>query len=222
MDGYCSQGAAILKDGLKQTLSCPAPVLVAADPGILAAAPPDMAASGFADLAAKQCSGLDWILADRLGTDAIDALSWRMVFDGLEDRLSLAAQVGQGDPDAISSLFEGLAATGFALHTSANPGRPRVPGIQFSHVLEMEGWEHNGRLPSHGFKVGIGSLASLRMFTALLEYLEEPGNWPEKTHRADEEKWIEARLDDYPSPECEERDGRRLYPDRAPSPRLWT
>ena len=223
MDGYCSQGAAVLKDGLKQTLPCPAPVLVAADPGILAAAPPDMAASGYADLAAKQCSGLDWILADRLGADEndeIDALTWRMVFEGLDDRLSRAAAVGQGDPEAISSLFEGLAATGFALQYYGASRPASGTEHQFSHVLEMEGWEHEGSLPSHGFKVGIGSLASLRMYAALLEYLEEPGKWPEGARPADEAVWIEARLRNYPTPEEEERECRRLYPDQGALPSI--
>ena len=39
MDGYTSFGAAITKDGYKQTLSCPAPRAVLADLDVLTAAP---------------------------------------------------------------------------------------------------------------------------------------------------------------------------------------
>jgi glycerol-1-phosphate dehydrogenase [NAD(P)+] len=38
---------------------------------------------------------------------------------------------------------------------------------QFSHLWDMEGHKHNGQSPSHGFKVGIGSLASIALYEAL-------------------------------------------------------
>jgi len=53
MDGYTAFGASIEKDGLKQTLSCPAPRAVVADLEILRHAPEGMTASGYADLLGK-------------------------------------------------------------------------------------------------------------------------------------------------------------------------
>ncbi len=200
MDGYCSQGAAILKDGLKQTLKCPAALLVAADSRVLADAHPDMTAAGFADLAAKQVSGLDWILADRLGADTIDPVAWKMVYDGLENRLQKADEVGRGDTTAITGLFEGLAATGFALQYYGQTRPASGTEHQFSHVLEMEGWVHNGQLPSHGFKVALGSMVSLSLYQELLKRLES-GNLPDPAVAAA----------GFPDIEVEEAEVRRLY-----------
>lgn len=200
MDGYCSQGAAILKDGLKQTLKCPAPLLVAADSRILAAAHPDMSAAGFADLAAKQVSGLDWVLADRLGADTIDPVAWSMVYEGLEERLVKADEVGEGSADAIAGLFEGLGATGFALQYYGQSRPASGTEHQFSHVLEMGGWEHDGRLPSHGFKVAVGCLVSISLYMELLKRMEG-GTLPEPA----------AALAAFPSAEVEEAELRRLY-----------
>jgi glycerol-1-phosphate dehydrogenase [NAD(P)+] len=200
MDGYCAQGAAILKDGFKQTLNCPAALLVAADSRVLADAHPDMTAAGFADLAAKQVSGLDWILADRLGADTIDPVAWKMVYDGLENRLQKADEVGRGDTAAITGLFEGLAATGFALQYYRQSRPASGTEHQFSHVLEMEGWEHGGRLPSHGFKVALGSLVSLSLYLELLKRLEN-GNLPEPA----------AAAAGFPDAEVEEAEVRRFY-----------
>ena len=39
---------------------------------------------------------------------------------------------------------------------------------QFSHLWDMEHHTHEGITPSHGFKVGIGTLASLSLYEAVL------------------------------------------------------
>ena len=72
MDGYTAFGASIEKDGLKQTLSCPAPRAVVADLEVLKHAPGDMTASGYADLLGKVTSGADWLVADALQVEEID------------------------------------------------------------------------------------------------------------------------------------------------------
>ncbi len=66
MDGYTAFGAAITKDGYKQTMTCPAPRAVLADLEVLAGAPPAMTASGYGDLLGKVTAGADWLVADAL------------------------------------------------------------------------------------------------------------------------------------------------------------
>ncbi|MDR2182097.1 MAG: iron-containing alcohol dehydrogenase, partial [Treponema sp.] len=66
VDGYTAHGAALLKDGFKQTVPCAAPRLVAADTRVLAKAPAFLASSGYGDLAGKLIAGADWIIADKL------------------------------------------------------------------------------------------------------------------------------------------------------------
>jgi glycerol-1-phosphate dehydrogenase [NAD(P)+] len=93
MDGYAGSGAAITRAGFKQTIPCPAPRAVVADPAILAAAPAEMTAFGFGDLIGKITAGADWILADALGVEPteIPLTPWRM----LELRGQGAAGSGQ-------------------------------------------------------------------------------------------------------------------------------
>src|SRR5206468_6411595 len=47
MDGYTAFGAAITKDGFKQTIACPAPRALLADLNILVVAPSQMNATGY-------------------------------------------------------------------------------------------------------------------------------------------------------------------------------
>ena len=96
MDGYTAFGASIEKDGLKQTLSCPAPKAVVGDLEILQNAPENMTASGYADLLGKVTSGADWLVADALEVEKIDPTGWSLVQDHLREWTGSPAECERG------------------------------------------------------------------------------------------------------------------------------
>ena len=170
MDGYTAYGASITKDGNKQTFSCPAPFGFVMDPVIAAAAPKELAASGYADLIAKIPAGADWMLADVVGAEAIDPFGWDLVQDGLREALSAPSAVHEGDVEMTEKLSEGLLMSGFAMQAIHSSRPASGTEHQFSHYWDMENLAYpDGKHVSHGFKVGIGTLAS----TASLEFLLE-------------------------------------------------
>jgi len=170
MDGYTAYGASITKDGNKQTFSCPAPYGFVMDPEIAAEAPKDLAASGYADLIAKIPAAADWMLADCVGAEAIDKFAWDLVQDGLKESLSAPAAVHAGDVKMTEALSEGLLMSGFAMQAIHSSRPASGTEHQFSHCWDMENLAYpDGKHVSHGFKVGIGTLAS----TASLEFLLE-------------------------------------------------
>jgi len=159
VDGYTSYGAAMTDNGLKKTLPCLAPLAVVADVDVLKAAPAPMAASGYADLAAKVAGGADWVIADELGIEPIRADVWELVQKDLRKWIS--------DPADIGAIFLGLAATGYSMQMYRESRPASGAEHMISHLWEMENLTFNGVPVSHGFKVGIGTLAS----TALMEWL---------------------------------------------------
>ncbi|MFC7432489.1 MULTISPECIES: sn-glycerol-1-phosphate dehydrogenase [unclassified Agrococcus] len=166
MDGYAAFGASIAKDGYKQTLSCPAPIAVVADHRILAAAPRRMVASGVGDLVEKLPGGADWILADALGVEPIDADVWALVQEPLRAALADPEGIRDGAVGATVGLCDGLVLSGLAMqaHRSSRPASGA--GHQCSHLWEMEGLgAHDDPPLAHGLKVGLGTI----MLTALHE-----------------------------------------------------
>ena len=164
VDGYASFGAALRVRGFKQTLPCAAPRLIIADTEILSSAPFEMTASGYADLMAKIPAGADWIMADAVGADPILPNIWEMTQTPLRGWLADPEALAGGSPDRMSALFEGLALTGFAMQAT-HSSRP-ASGAEhlFSHIWEMGGvTAPDGSEPSHGCKVGIGTICSTRM-----------------------------------------------------------
>lgn len=170
MDGYTAYGASITKDGAKQTFSCRAPLAVVADTDIIARAPAAMTASGYADLFAKIPAGADWIISEELGVEPIDPFSWGLVQDSLKTALENPTLIRAGDKNAIHRLIEGLIMSGFAMQAHQTSRPASGADHQFSHLWNME--HHvmaDGRMPSHGFQVSIGSLISTALYEKMLK-----------------------------------------------------
>ena len=169
MDGYTAFGASITKDGNKQTFNCPAPYGFVMDPEIAAVAPKELAASGYADLIAKIPAAADWMLAEVTGNEKVDTFAWDLVQNGLRESLSAPAAVHAGDIAMTEALAEGLLMSGFAMQAIQSSRPASGTEHQFSHCWDMEDLCFEGKHVSHGFKVGIGTLAS----TASIEFLLE-------------------------------------------------
>lgn len=165
VDGYTSPGAPMTLNGFKKTVPCHAPRGILADLGVLQRAPYELTAAGYADLMAKVTGGADWIVADVVGADPINSAVWPMVQEPLVGWLNHPRELKQGDVAAFSDLFEGLVLSGFAMQASRS-SRP-ASGCEhlFSHVWEMAGLTGpDGTEPSHGFKVGIGTLSAVALY----------------------------------------------------------
>ncbi|MDO4887592.1 MAG: sn-glycerol-1-phosphate dehydrogenase [Actinomycetaceae bacterium] len=169
VDGYASFGASIARDGFKITRSCPAPAGLIADNEVIKDAPQRLTATGYGDLIEKVPAGADWILADALGIEAIDDYVWGLVQGPLRDSLADPQAIGSGDSKAIEGLTEGSLMSGLAMQAAQSSRPASGAGHQFSHTWEMEGHGLDWEPPlSHGFKVGIGTIASCAIWEVFL------------------------------------------------------
>jgi len=168
MDGYTSAGAPLSERGFKKTIRClPAKVLLA-DLDVVASAPPEMTGWGYGDLAGKIPAGGDWIIADALGVEPIDAVAWPMVQDGLEGWLAHPERIAAGERDAIEGLFVGLTIVGLAMELHGTSRPASGADHQIAHLWEMDDLHFAGERVSHGACVAVGAVAVLRMFDWLL------------------------------------------------------
>lgn len=180
VDGYTSYGAALLSDGYKRTLECAAPRVVVADSAVLSRAPAYLSSSGFGDLASKIVAGTDWIIAEVAGragapgTEPIDAFAWDMTQTGLRSALERSESAAKGDAEAVGTLFEALALTGFSMQYLKS-SRP-VSGCEhlFSHVWEMSDLSVGGLPVTHGHKVAVGTLCATALTETVFSRREPP------------------------------------------------
>ena len=174
MDGYAAYGASITYKGAKQTFSCPAPRLIVLDIDVISSAPAGLMASGYADLFAKVPAGADWILADALGVEPIEPVSWATVQDGLAAALGDPEGLAARDKGAYGALTEGLVLGGFAMQALKSSRVASGAEHQFSHLWDMEHHVHNGDFVSHGCQVGVGTHYVAGLYERLLA-------WPVET-----------------------------------------
>jgi glycerol-1-phosphate dehydrogenase [NAD(P)+] len=168
MDGYTAFAAAITHNGIKRVDPCAAPRVVLADVDVLAAAPPAMAASGYGDLLGKVIAGADWMIAGALGIETIDPTAWEHSQHGLREWTGDPQALRRRVPKAFSLLIEGLLMAGLSMQ-AARSSRPASGSEHlFSHLWEMEGLRHGANEPSHGFKVGLGTVASAALAERLV------------------------------------------------------
>ncbi len=170
MDGYTAFGAAITKDGFKQTMACPAPSAFVADLNILVEAPARMNSTGYGDLLGKITAGADWLLADALGVEPIEPQAWGLVQDSLRQWVGEPAALHRGEPAAIHNLLEGLVMSGIAMQISQSSRPASGSEHRFSHLWEMQALGHGQPAIPHGFKVGIGTLASAALYEQVIDY----------------------------------------------------
>ncbi len=168
MDGYTSFGAIVTQDGFKRTIGCPAPRAVIADLDVLAAAPTELNAAGYGDLLGKVTAGADWLLADALGLEPIDPGAWALVQPPLRSWLERPDTLREGDPDALERLFEGLTLVGIAMQLASSSRPASGAEHRFSHLWEMEALDAGHAAFAHGFKVGVGAIATAALYERLL------------------------------------------------------
>ncbi|MBO5668321.1 MAG: sn-glycerol-1-phosphate dehydrogenase [Lentisphaeria bacterium] len=162
VDGYTAAGAALVVEGTKKTVKCPAPQALCADTDILATAPPEMLASGFADLLTKVPAGADWVIADAVGEEPIRQDVWDLIQGNIRKWVA--------DRNDMLAIFDGLAATGYSMQMYRESRPASGAEHLFSHIWEMEGLTKDGEDVSHGFKVGVGMLASTLLMEFVLEH----------------------------------------------------
>ena len=200
MNGYTSAIAAIEVGGVKRTLPAPAPLIVAADPEVLAAAPVRMARSGLADLLSKPVASADWRLAHLLRGDPYCERPVALVDEAVEAVLERAGAIGTGgDPDAGAILFEALLLSGMSM-AAAGSSAPASGGEHLiSHFLDMTAPHEPGgpRTPAlHGEQVGVGTRVSLRLYRELLSLSVHDIDWEAASRSRPDGEAVRARLED--------------------------
>jgi glycerol-1-phosphate dehydrogenase [NAD(P)+] len=191
VDGYTSFGASIEVDGMKQTLTCFAPRVVLIDLDVLEQAPQELNAAGYADLLAKIPAGADWILADKIGTEPIHRTAWDIVQKPLRQWLADPEGIAKNDQSALCLLIEGLIMSGLAMQIAKTSRTASGAEHLFSHLWDNQHHSFQGKIPSHGFKVGIGSIAVSLLYEKVLALTKEEFSKSKQNIAAIKRSWHE-------------------------------
>lgn len=170
MNGYNSGIAALYVKGLKSTLPCTPPIGMYSDPEIIAKAPLEMTLAGLGDLCSKPFAGADAAVARLVQGQQPWRKPTEMVEEVFDYVLSIAENIGKGEPEAVASLMEALWISGFSM-VLAGSSAPASGGEHlWSHRLDMA--RHDQGMPIqalHGTQVGVACGLVRPLFTQVAD-----------------------------------------------------
>lgn len=173
MDGYASSGSPLIVKHLKTTFDVCAPKGIIGDLNILVQAPVEMIAAGIGDMIGKCVCLTDWKIANLINGEYICDEVVKMVECSMMQVLQCAKDAIAGKKNAIQTVMEGLVLTGIAMSFVGNSRPASGSEHHLSHYWEMMFLLEGKKDPLHGAKVGIGTVASIRLYEMLKDVFQE-------------------------------------------------
>ncbi len=169
MDGFASNGAAMIIKNMKVTFEAQVPKAIVADVDILCKAPQDMVSAGLADLLGKYTSLCDWKLSHLINGEYYCETIAELVKKSVKSVLNEIDAIESRKPSVIAHLTEALILSGVAMSYVGNSRPASGSEHHISHFWEMRFLMEGKKPVLHGTKVGIGTIASLKAYSLLLK-----------------------------------------------------
>ncbi len=164
MDGYASDGAAMILNGMKVTVKAGLPKAIIADTDVLANAPFNMIRAGYGDIIGKFSALNDWKLSSCVNGEYFCEYIYNLTLEQVNKTLSLAEQIKNRDKQGVKALMEALVVIGI-LMSFAGSSRPASGSEHhLAHFFEITGILNNTQYLPHGIDVAYSTIitAALR------------------------------------------------------------
>lgn len=163
MDGYASNGAALILGGMKVTKNAAVPRAIIADTRVLAAAPADMIRAGYGDIVGKLSCLLDWRLSALINGEYLCERVWQETYAIATRTLHSAEAIRGGSPEAIGELMEALVAVGILMAYVGNSRPASGSEHHISHYFEIVGILRDEEYLPHGIDVAFSAIETARL-----------------------------------------------------------
>ncbi len=185
MDGYASNGAAMITDGMKVTYPAALPKAILADTEVLVKAPLDMLKAGFGDIIGKFSALNDWKLSHTVNGEYFCDYIYDLTFEQIKTTLDLADGILKRDQKSVKALMEALVVIGI-LMSFAGSSRPASGSEHhLSHFFEITGIITNTEYFPHGIDVAYSTVITAKLREKLLS-----DSFPAVIFRESKDKYV--------------------------------
>jgi glycerol-1-phosphate dehydrogenase [NAD(P)+] len=170
MDGFASTVSPLIVNHMKTTYDAHAPYAIIGDTTLLKDAPMNMITAGIGDILGKYTCLCDWEIAHCVNGEYHCESLVNIVNRSIQTVIANIVEANNREPQAISSIMEGLVLSGIAMSFAGNSRPASGSEHHLSHYWEMM-FLFQGKQPIlHGTKVGIGTVAVLKAYELLLQH----------------------------------------------------
>ncbi len=190
MDGYASQGSALMLKNMKVTYPAGGPRWIVAELEVLCNAPMKMIRSGVGDILGKWSSLNDWQLGHLVIGEPLCPMVYNMVWQQVIQCMADVPLIVKRDPTAIRHLMEQLIQMGVAMSYMGNTRPASGSEHHLSHFYEVTGLLQGKPYFPHGIDVGYSAVVTsgLRLLLADASPLDfanrhQQEEWEKQIHR---------------------------------------
>jgi glycerol-1-phosphate dehydrogenase [NAD(P)+] len=178
MDGYASNGAAMITDGMKVTYPAGLPKAILGDVDILKNAPMEMIKAGYGDVIGKFSALNDWKLSRLINGEYFCDYIYDLTYRQIQATLALADGILKREENSIQALMEALVVIGI-LMSFAGSSRPASGSEHhLSHFFEITGIVGGQAYFPHGIDVAYSTVLTAELRQKLLSF-----PFPEEIYR---------------------------------------
>ena len=185
MDGYASDGAAMILGGMKETVKAGLPKAIIADIDVLKSAPMEMIKAGYGDIVGKYSALCDWKLSQAVNGEYFCQYIYDTTFQMVERTLETAEGLLERNEESIKILTEALMIVGIMM-SFAGTSRPASGSEHhLSHFFEIVGIVDSEDYFPHGIDVAYSTVVTAKLREEILK-----SDYAIKCFWDDNQEWI--------------------------------
>ena len=184
MDGYASNGAAMILKGMKETIAAKLPKAIIADVDVLKNAPLDMIQAGYGDVIGKFSALCDWELSRIVTGEYFCQYIYDTTYQMIEKVLATAEGLLKREEESIKALSEALMIVGIMMSFAGSSRPASGSEHHLSHFFEIVGIVKDEPYFPHGIDVAYGTVITAEIREKLLGI-----EFPQKQFCPDKEQY---------------------------------
>lgn len=169
MDGYASNGAAMILKGMKETVAAKLPKAIIADVDVLKNAPLDMIQAGYGDVIGKFSALCDWELSRIVTGEYFCQYIYDTTYQMIEKVLATAEGLLKREEESIKALSEALMIVGIMMSFAGSSRPASGSEHHLSHFFEIVGIVKDEPYFPHGIDVAYGTIITAKLREKLLK-----------------------------------------------------
>lgn len=160
MDGYASDGAAMILKGMKETVKAGLPKAIIADTQILKNAPMEMIKAGYGDIIGKYSALCDWKLSEAVNGEYFCQYIYDTTYDMIQNTLDTAKGLLERDENSVKALMEALIVVGIMMSFAGSSRPASGSEHHLSHFFEIVGIINSEPYFPHGIDVAYSTVVT--------------------------------------------------------------
>ena len=192
MDGYASDGAAMILKGMKETVKAGLPRAIIADTEVLKDAPMEMIKAGYGDIIGKYSALCDWKLSQTVNGEYFCQYIYDTTFKMIENTLATAKGLLKRDENSVKALMEALTVVGIMMSFAGSSRPASGSEHHLSHFFEIVGIVNSEPYFPHGIDVVYSTVVTAQIREKILKK-----EFPDTLYRLSDDEYSKKMAEVY-------------------------